>query len=183
MPYYGFRYYGPQTGRWLSRDPIGERGGENLYGFLGNDGLNQLDRLGLIEINELTDCKLDRGCPDGWEQTRIVRDTLIDPPKEISRNVVGIYYFRTLNLLALVNDETGYLTGLFGDGAFYQVHYDVVYEGSFILTCRCKKKNHWYEYIFGTGMKFVRARGRCTQREVKIEFRETKLSVDNTPAA
>jgi len=45
--YYGFRYYHPETGRWLSRDPIGERGGLNLYEFVGNDGVNQWDYLGL----------------------------------------------------------------------------------------------------------------------------------------
>ena len=44
--YYGYRYYDPQTGRWPSRDPIGERGGVNLYGFVGNDGVNQIDYLG-----------------------------------------------------------------------------------------------------------------------------------------
>ncbi|QTN31241.1 RHS repeat-associated core domain-containing protein [Akkermansiaceae bacterium] len=47
--YYGYRYYDPVTGRWPSRDPIGERGGLNLYGFVENDGVNYLDRLGLIE--------------------------------------------------------------------------------------------------------------------------------------
>ncbi|MEI7957239.1 MAG: RHS repeat-associated core domain-containing protein, partial [Verrucomicrobiota bacterium] len=31
--YYGYRYYDPLTGRWPSRDPIGEKGGVNLYGF------------------------------------------------------------------------------------------------------------------------------------------------------
>ncbi len=45
--YYGFRYYNPETGRWLSRDPIAERGGFNLYGFVGNDGVNRVDLLGL----------------------------------------------------------------------------------------------------------------------------------------
>jgi len=34
--YYGFRYMDPETGRWLSRDPIGERGGLNLYVFVGS---------------------------------------------------------------------------------------------------------------------------------------------------
>jgi len=34
---------------WPSRDPIGERGGANLYGFVGNDGLNGRDFLGLSE--------------------------------------------------------------------------------------------------------------------------------------
>lgn len=34
-------------GRWLSRDPIGEEGGYNLYGFVENDGVNFIDPLGL----------------------------------------------------------------------------------------------------------------------------------------
>jgi RHS repeat-associated protein len=45
--YYGYRYYAPETGRWLSRDPIGEKGGVNLYGMVGNDSVNSLDVLGL----------------------------------------------------------------------------------------------------------------------------------------
>ena len=45
--YYGYRYYDPVTGRWPSRDPIGELGGENLYGMVGNDAVGKLDYLGL----------------------------------------------------------------------------------------------------------------------------------------
>ena len=48
--YYGFRYYDPLTGRWLNRDPIEERGGLNLYGFVGNDGVNWVDLLGMATI-------------------------------------------------------------------------------------------------------------------------------------
>jgi RHS repeat-associated protein len=44
---YGYRYYDPKTGRWPSRDPIEEQGGLNLYGFIGNDGINTIDILGL----------------------------------------------------------------------------------------------------------------------------------------
>ncbi len=43
----GFRYYNPSPGTWLSRDPIEEHGGVNLYGFCGNDGIDQIDVLGL----------------------------------------------------------------------------------------------------------------------------------------
>ena len=46
--YYGFRYYMPTTGRWASRDPIEERGGYNLYGFVGNDGVGEVDLLGML---------------------------------------------------------------------------------------------------------------------------------------
>lgn len=47
LHYYGYRYYDSVTGRWPSRDSFGERGGVNLYGFVGNDGVNRLDLLGL----------------------------------------------------------------------------------------------------------------------------------------
>jgi RHS repeat-associated protein len=48
--YYGFRYYNPSTGRWLSRDPITERGGMNLYGFVRNHPVMSVDRDGRAEI-------------------------------------------------------------------------------------------------------------------------------------
>ena len=47
--YYGFRYYNPETGRWMSWDPIEERGGLNLYAFVGNDGVNKWDLLGMVK--------------------------------------------------------------------------------------------------------------------------------------
>ncbi|WPX40791.1 RHS repeat-associated core domain-containing protein [Akkermansia sp. N21116] len=34
--YYNYRDYNPTDGRWLTRDPIGEQGGHNLYGFVRN---------------------------------------------------------------------------------------------------------------------------------------------------
>lgn len=45
--YYGYRYLDPVAGRWLSRDPIGERGGINLYAFVWNDGVNYIDVNGM----------------------------------------------------------------------------------------------------------------------------------------
>jgi RHS repeat-associated protein len=44
---YKYRDYDAITGRWPSRDPIEEEGGINLYGFVGNDGVNWPDYLGL----------------------------------------------------------------------------------------------------------------------------------------
>lgn len=44
--YYGYRYYSPWMRRWPSRDPIGERGGLNLYAMVGNDAVNRVDVLG-----------------------------------------------------------------------------------------------------------------------------------------
>ena len=44
--YYGYRYYSPALGRWLSRDPIEEKGGLNLYAFVNNDPVNKWDLYG-----------------------------------------------------------------------------------------------------------------------------------------
>jgi RHS repeat-associated protein len=41
-----FRYYDPSNGRWLTRDPIGYRGGVDLYGYVGDDPANAVDSLG-----------------------------------------------------------------------------------------------------------------------------------------
>lgn len=49
LDYYGYRYYKPSLGRWLSRDPVGERGGLNLHCLLWNDPVNFVDVLGLVD--------------------------------------------------------------------------------------------------------------------------------------
>ncbi|MDD4406297.1 MAG: hypothetical protein PHO36_16230, partial [Parabacteroides sp.] len=63
LVYYGYRYYSPALGRWMSRDPSGEAGFEllrrkhsqvlsgeaNLYAFVNNDPVNAFDVLGLYE--------------------------------------------------------------------------------------------------------------------------------------
>ena len=36
LGYYNYRHFNPQDGRWINRDPIGIKGGLNLYGFVGN---------------------------------------------------------------------------------------------------------------------------------------------------
>ncbi len=68
---YGFRYYNPSTGRWLSRDPIEEQGGFNVYRMVGNDPVNRWDLFGLapgddyetLEAAELAAAK------DAWDAT------------------------------------------------------------------------------------------------------------------
>lgn len=52
----------PETGRWVSRDPIGERGGLNLYNFVGNDGVSNTDYLGL------SDCCCNGKDFDPWSE-------------------------------------------------------------------------------------------------------------------
>ena len=44
--YYGYRYLNASTGRWLSRDPIEEWGGINLYGICSNNPVCCIDSFG-----------------------------------------------------------------------------------------------------------------------------------------
>ena len=45
--YYGYRYYSPELMRWLTRDPIGELDGGNLYSFVINRVPYCIDKFGL----------------------------------------------------------------------------------------------------------------------------------------
>ena len=43
----GERYYQPDLGRFLTRDPIGQAGGINVYSYAGNNPINNVDPSGL----------------------------------------------------------------------------------------------------------------------------------------
>jgi len=60
---FGYRFYDPATQRWLNRDPIGEDGGVNLYGYVGNNSISGVDAFGLWSWdNDL----LQKGAPQLW---------------------------------------------------------------------------------------------------------------------
>jgi hypothetical protein len=77
---YGYRYYHPQTGRWINRDPIEEEGGLNLYGFVGNDGVNQWDILG----EEPKNYRRDDGSIDYW---CFCKDLFFETGKALERDI------------------------------------------------------------------------------------------------
>jgi RHS repeat-associated protein len=49
LSYYGFRFYNAELGRWLSRDPIREKGGLNQYAMCLNSLISRYDTFGLAQ--------------------------------------------------------------------------------------------------------------------------------------
>lgn len=48
-----YRAYDPELGRWLSRDPLMESAGLNLYAYVFNDPVNMYDPLGLLTASDV----------------------------------------------------------------------------------------------------------------------------------
>ena len=155
--YYGYRYYNPSTGRWLSKDPIEEKGGLNLYDFSANDGVNHCDYF-------------------GWTWNFKINDTgYHDPIPGVSWN--GRKYFTTgLTTLTkwqvsvrLVPCPCGYKLRSDGDGAadfwwstpqaiFHELHHAILWESGFTDT-------EWFAFQYELGC-YSRAKAQCYQRAV-----------------
>jgi len=50
LHYNYFRYYNPQTGRYITPDPIGLEGGINLFVYVQNNPVNRTDEFGLQSV-------------------------------------------------------------------------------------------------------------------------------------
>ena len=66
LNYYGYRYYSPRIGRWITRDPLEEAGGNNLFRVLYNDCLNQIDLYGLFDWRSLINTSLSKTFALPW---------------------------------------------------------------------------------------------------------------------
>jgi RHS repeat-associated protein len=74
LVYYGYRYYDPVTGRWPSRDPLGELGGINLFLFVNNCPLQRADAFGLVDFQKHpTGTDNDYGGQGGGAGVKIVK--------------------------------------------------------------------------------------------------------------
>jgi RHS repeat-associated protein len=60
LGYWGYRYYSPKLGRWISRDPIAEVGGPNAFAFSVNAPTRHIDSLGQF-VTDL--CAMGDGGP------------------------------------------------------------------------------------------------------------------------
>ena len=73
LHYNRFRYYDPEIGRFVSQDPIGLKGGENLYAYVNNpnqwvDILGLSKRKGAAVKDCSSECQLRDPCGSGSGQ-------------------------------------------------------------------------------------------------------------------
>jgi len=82
--YYGFRYYYPELRMWLTRDPIEESGGMNLYGFVDNDPINLIDPKGMKSYNLMdSHCAMyPKLCAEMYQQKQRRKERMIERMKK-----------------------------------------------------------------------------------------------------
>jgi RHS repeat-associated protein len=76
LSYYGMRYYNSSLGRFISRDPIEEKGGINLYAFCGNGPTNGFDLLGMQAATGSADSDNNEMSPQGLDSIGALNNSL-----------------------------------------------------------------------------------------------------------
>jgi RHS repeat-associated protein len=74
-----YRAFDPNSGRWLSRDPVGEAAGTNLFWYVANNAVNNVDPLGL----------LPPGLPSSYDPSRQIPDPTPPPNNGMSGQAKG----------------------------------------------------------------------------------------------
>ena len=85
----GRRFYSPELGRWLSRDPIEEAGGFNLCSFVRNRPIGRSDYLGLAITDGECDAAVDKAKKSNKKVKELIR-ALEGAPKERNCKVPSI---------------------------------------------------------------------------------------------
>jgi RHS repeat-associated protein len=96
-----FRYYSPQTTRWLVRDPLGIVDGPNLYSYVKMDPVNGIDLLGLAAKVSCQD--RERICNSGGDKWYRKTRALLDKR-----------YNEEMKWAAVICAATGGITGSMG---------------------------------------------------------------------
>ena len=130
--YYGKRYYSANTGRWMSRDPIQEKGGLSLYVLAANNAISRVDFLGTTlvtsttpfpgaveELPNLYILNYDDGFPDHTRQLITLTPTaLLEEEKKVAKRLRGKCWLQVFNPWDESNFDTGFFA-YFDDREYY----------------------------------------------------------------
>jgi RHS repeat-associated protein len=106
-------------GKWASRDPLGEKAGANLYAYVGNDPINQIDPFGLGIMNIVS---LLGAARNVYNQSVIGTITTILSPAVIQG--ASAFYGAIMNGVPLVDAlGSAYESGVAGLGAGFTTFY------------------------------------------------------------
>lgn len=95
LSYYGYRFYNPAIGRWMTRDPLGEFDDINLYRFADNSPMNVIDPYGLFGLKDIGDFAAGFGDTITFGGTAWIRS----------------HWEKNLNWSDPTNECSGYYTG------------------------------------------------------------------------
>jgi RHS repeat-associated protein len=126
------RHYLPGVGRWLTRDPIGEKGGLNLFAFVNNAPTDATDYLGLYRILVRIDVPGQNPSGPGDHQDMVIDDTdtghawvVFDPECGKGKLSVGWYPAKTP---FFGSDYHNGVAGQVGDDSQHHYEYEYVVE-------------------------------------------------------
>ena len=156
------RWYDPETGRWLSKDPIGLSGGLNLYAFCGNCPLAFVDPFGRSFLPEAIDRwgKFNRhthpGLLGSWFWHHYVREYLNDPLPETPSKARQTGWRKLSRKESVFHDngdeyeECKYVhrdgREVVYDGRTLEIISDSVYKGTYNFVNPGTADNGWIEY-------------------------------------
>jgi uncharacterized protein RhaS with RHS repeats len=88
-------WYSPSQQRWINRDPIEEKGGINLYAFVGNHSISSIDVFGLNDLAlygpEMVGLVPRGNCEAPWTCASRIREEIERQPKISPPDGIGIY--------------------------------------------------------------------------------------------